>query len=95
MKHPLGLHYISQEDVQRFLSARNCKPNCPVCDVNDWSVDSHMIGIIPVSSAVNPLSLHGPSLAVMHMICINCGFVRSHAWQLIANWLEEEGKANG
>ena len=76
---------MARKRLPQLLAGKNVRPNCEVCDANNWQLPPDESAEIRIS-VIEPngaFSLPGPSFNAHFMICYNCGNVRIHASQII------------
>jgi hypothetical protein len=83
---------INADDLIKYLVAKGAKPECPSCGENDWhmSTGAQEFATLPIAKSEFYARTTESYLAVMTMICKNCGFVRMHARPLVEAWKKDQ-----
>ena len=60
---------------------------CPMCKQSNWQVGDDLVHS-PVTTLGGPMSLGGPHIPMVQIVCTNCGFVAHHAAGVLGIRLE-------
>ena len=67
-----------KEIIIKKLSEKGVRANCPMCGNNHFILaDAYFVNIL--QSQFNSISIGGPNIPTIAIICSNCGFVSQHA----------------
>lgn len=85
---------IAADDFQRFLTARQVTPRCPMCQHQEWTnmEDAENPGFAWPSQSVLGAQ-GGKILPVSVLICTNCHFVWTIARIPVEQWVKEHPDA--
>ena len=81
---------ITSDQIADFFADKSISAECPSCGQNNWNTCTEISGDIPVLFSLSDtldLRLGPNAIPLIALICNNCGFVRSHARQVIYDWL--------
>lgn len=83
---------IDAADLIKYLVAKGARPECPSCGANDWHMGkgNQEFGVLPVAKSELYPRTTDSYIALLTMICKNCGFVRTHARPLVEAWKKEK-----
>ena len=77
-----------KQEIANALTAKSALKPCPRCNQENFVLLDWFMNI-PLQATISSLSLGGPSLPVVAVICHNCGFVAHHAvGALKLSWVE-------
>ena len=81
---------LTREDLMRFFAAKNLRPMCPECGLNDWTfsgLDRGAPAFMLVEELPGARSIDN-HLPVVMLICNNCGHLRCFHKNVILTWIE-------
>jgi hypothetical protein len=67
-----------EQSVSNLLSQRGATLPCPRCGDNNWNVLDAYISH-PLTQEVEKVTIGGPILPTVGIICTRCGFLAEHA----------------
>ncbi len=83
--------FLSEQDVQHALERAGARVACPSCESDRWAViggEEYTSIRIHDHASGTPKDAH---LACISLVCRNCGFVRMHHTEFLAQHLQGEG----
>ena len=75
---------FSQTDmqkVQRHMLITGFRVDCQACGANNWSFDE--VVAVPGFSASGAIVVSGPTMPMLQVVCMRCGYVMHFAAKLI------------
>jgi hypothetical protein len=85
---PVPSSIITEDELKRFLQAKNIKGVCMECGANEWTSDGEDGSNLPVLPIQGGSPAIGASVPLLILICSNCGNTKIFDRTVILRWLE-------
>jgi len=88
---------LTPVDFLKFVGDRKIDTTCPSCHTTGWHpLDHTKVGLaqILLQDGTAP-NVNGTNIPTIILICVNCGFVRSHSALILAQWKLNKEVKNG
>jgi hypothetical protein len=82
------------EDIQAFFAEKVKVHTCPTCLTNKWQIvggKDHLMSLMALEKG-GGFAIPPPSVPIAAIACNNCGYIRSHALGVLAQWKDEKTK---
>lgn len=72
----MALNQDQTQKLQRWLQSKGVKASCEACGANDWTIGDV---VSPPIQSNQGISIGGPSIPMVSVICGKCAYVRMFA----------------
>jgi hypothetical protein len=86
----MGLTDRQRKTIENSLNSKGIR-NCPLCRYSKWQLEDNMVQTPVASLGGAFMTIGGPIMPLVQLICLNCGFVSLHAAGLLGIELGDPG----
>jgi hypothetical protein len=87
----MGLTDRQLKTIENSLSSKGIR-SCPLCRISNWQLQDSLVQTPVASLGGAIMTIGGPIVPLVQLICLNCGFVSLHAAGLLGIELGDPGR---